>query len=216
MTLNKLLRTLFFIEKLCVCNCKYAAALILQSLKYKVFLFLLFICKIRLTTLHLIYFVITRMVLCWFINLSFCALLWKLHFLTLTYNYHQRQVIFLPWSILLRIYAIVFIMISGKQMEFFFFFVHMELIRNFWGVQGKGALTCSWIRVHAMAWSHVSKSPVQALSSIFSLASFCPILGRNMIIWHKVGHGRLHGFISIIREPTRLNTSRSASALWFK
>lgn len=120
MTLNKQFRTLFFIKKLCVCNRKCAAALIVQSLKHEVLPFLFFICKIRLTSLHLICFVITRMVLCWFISLSFCAALWKPHsFLTVIYNYHQRQVIFLPWSILLHIYAIVFIMISGKQMEGF-------------------------------------------------------------------------------------------------
>lgn len=154
MTLNKQLRALFFIEKVCLCNRKCAAALIVQSLKHEVLPFLFFICKRRLTSLHLICFVITRMVLCWFISLSFCAALWKPHsFLTVIYNYHQRQVIFLPWSILLHIYAMLFIMISWKQMEGFF--VYMELMRNFWSVQGVGALSCSWIRVHTMAWSHI-------------------------------------------------------------
>lgn len=139
MTLNKQFRTLFFIEKVCVCNRKCAAALIAQSLKHKVLPFLLFICKIRLTSLHLICFVITRMVLCWFISLSFCAVLWKPHsFLTVIYNYHQRQVIFLPWSILLHIYAIVFIMISGKQMEIFCVYaVDKELL----GHSGGGSIT---------------------------------------------------------------------------
>lgn len=122
-----------------MCNLKCAAALIMQNFKHKVLPFLFFICKIKLTPLHLICFVITWVVLCWSISLSFCAVLWKPHsFLTVIYNYHQRQVIFLPWSILLRFYAIVFIMVSGKQMECF---VCMETIRNFWAVQGVGGTT---------------------------------------------------------------------------
>lgn len=157
-TLNKQFRTLFFIDKVCVCNRECAAALIVQSLKHKVLPFLFFICKIRLTSLHLICFVITRMVVCWFISLSFCAVLWKLHsFMTVIYNYHQRQIIFLPWSVLLHIYAIVFIMIPGKQMEFFF--VYTELIRNFWGIWGEGALPCAWITVHTMAWLYIWTRP---------------------------------------------------------
>lgn len=111
------------------------------------------------------------MVLCWFISLTFCAVLWKLHsFLTVIYNYHQRQVIFLPWSILLHIYAIVFIIISGRQMEFgwFFFLMYPELARNFWGIQREGELRCSCTRVHTMDWCHICARLEQALlSSVF-------------------------------------------------
>lgn len=133
------------------------------------------------------------MALCWFISLTFCAVLWKLHsFLTVIYNYHQRQVIFLPWSILLHIYAIVFIMISRRQMEFFFFNISgvgKELLGYSRG--GRFTLLLDQGAHHGLV-THLSKAWA-GTSSIFCfpLPDFFPILWRNMTAWYKESHGKL-------------------------